>query len=56
MELDFEGRDVVTACMREGYLINCTANTVLRFMPPLIITEEEIDQLIDVLDGIFKKR
>jgi 4-aminobutyrate aminotransferase-like enzyme len=29
---------------------------VLRFMPPLIISEEEIDQLIDALDGIFKKR
>jgi predicted acetylornithine/succinylornithine family transaminase len=56
MELDFDGKDIVAACMREGFLINCTVNTVLRFMPPLIITEEEIDQLIDVLDGIFKKR
>jgi predicted acetylornithine/succinylornithine family transaminase len=56
MELDFEGKDIVTACMKEGFLINCTVNTVLRFMPPLIITEEEIDQLVEVLDGIFKKR
>ena len=56
MELDFEGKDIVAACMKEGFLINCTVNTVLRFMPPLIITEEEIDQLADVLDGIFKKR
>ncbi len=56
MELDFEGKDIVAACMKEGFLINCTVNTVLRFMPPLIITEEEIDQLVDVLDGIFKKR
>jgi 4-aminobutyrate aminotransferase-like enzyme len=31
-------------------------NTVLRFMPPLIISEEEIDQLIDALDAIFQKR
>jgi len=56
MELDFEGKDVVAACMRERFLINCTANTVLRFIPPLIITEEEIDQLIDVLDGVFAQR
>jgi len=56
MELDFEGKDIVAACMQEGFLINCTANTVLRFMPPLVISEEEIDQLIAVLDGIFAKR
>jgi predicted acetylornithine/succinylornithine family transaminase len=56
MELDFEGKDIVAACLREGLLINCTANTVLRFIPPLIITVEEIDHLIDVLDGIFRKR
>jgi len=56
MELDFPGKEIVAACLKEGYLINCTADTVLRFMPPLVITEEEIDRLIDALDGIFKKR
>jgi predicted acetylornithine/succinylornithine family transaminase len=56
MELDFDGKDIVTACMKEGMLINCTVNTVLRFIPPLVISEEEIDRLIDVLDGIFRKR
>ncbi len=56
MELDFEGKDIVTSCIREGFLINCTMNRVLRFMPPLIITEEEIDQLLEALDGIFAKR
>jgi len=56
MELDFEGREIVTECLKQGFLINCTVNTVLRFMPPLIISEEEIDQLIGALDGIFAKR
>ncbi len=55
MELDFPGKDVVSACIREGMLINCTMDTVLRFMPPLIITEEEIDLLITTLDRIFAK-
>jgi acetylornithine/succinyldiaminopimelate/putrescine aminotransferase len=55
MELDFPGKDVVTSCLREGLLINCTMDTVLRFMPPLIITEEEIDKLLQALDGIFAK-
>ncbi len=56
MELDIAGKDIVTACMKEGFLINCTMDRVLRFMPPLIIAEEEIDQLLDILDGIFAKR
>jgi acetylornithine/N-succinyldiaminopimelate aminotransferase len=56
IELDFDGKEIVTECLKQGFLINCTVNTVLRFMPPLIISEEEIDQLIDALDGIFKKR
>jgi acetylornithine/N-succinyldiaminopimelate aminotransferase len=56
MELDVEGKDIVTSCLREGYLINCTMDRVLRFMPPLIILEDEIDGLIDALDGIFAKR
>jgi predicted acetylornithine/succinylornithine family transaminase len=56
MELDFDGKDIVAACMKAGMLINCTVNTVLRFIPPLIISEEEIDRLLDVLDRIFRKR
>jgi len=55
MELDFPGKDIVSACIKEGLLINCTMDTVLRFMPPLVITEEEIDRLIETLDGIFAK-
>lgn len=56
MELDFEGKEIVTACLKEGFLINCTMDRVLRFMPPLIITEEEIDLLIGTLDTLFAKR
>ena len=56
IELDFPGKDIVTACLKEGLLINCTMDTVLRFMPPLIIAEEEIDRLLGTLDGIFAKR
>lgn len=56
MELDFDGKEIVTACLREGFLINCTVETVLRFMPPLIVSEEEIDLLLTALNGILKKR
>lgn len=56
MELNFNGESIVHECLEEGFLINCTSERVLRFIPPLIITRDEIDMLFDVLDKIFKKR
>lgn len=54
LELTKEGGPIVELCAKKGMLINCTAGNVLRFTPPLIITEKEIDLLIDVLEDIFK--
>jgi acetylornithine aminotransferase len=53
VELDRPGDQIVTACMKEGFLINCPQENVLRFVPPLIIGKQEIDQLVDALDRIF---
>jgi predicted acetylornithine/succinylornithine family transaminase len=53
LELDREGKSVVTDCLKKGFLINCTNETVLRFIPPLIVTREEIDRLVQALDEIF---
>jgi acetylornithine/succinyldiaminopimelate/putrescine aminotransferase len=53
IELTRDGAPLVNACMERGFLINCTAGNILRFMPPLIITEKEIDLLIEILEQIF---
>jgi acetylornithine/succinyldiaminopimelate/putrescine aminotransferase len=53
MELDFPGSEIVLQCQERGILINCTAERVLRFLPPLIVTSEEIDRLIKTLDTVF---
>ena len=55
MELITECTKVVNSCLERGFLINCTEGNVLRFMPPLIITEKEIDALLDVLVDVFHK-
>jgi len=52
--LDRNGADIVNACMEKGVLINCVQGNILRFVPPLIITKNEIDRLITCLDEIFK--
>ncbi|RLB17601.1 MAG: aspartate aminotransferase family protein, partial [Deltaproteobacteria bacterium] len=54
LELEREGAEVVNSCLEQGFLINCTQERVLRFLPPLIVEQDEIDQLADCLDGIFQ--
>jgi predicted acetylornithine/succinylornithine family transaminase len=51
--LDRPGSAVVDACMKEGFLINCTQENVLRFIPPLIVDKPEIDALAEALARIF---
>ncbi len=49
-ELTKPGRDIVNTCMEKGAIINCTVGKVLRFIPPLIITKEQVDEVIGILD------
>jgi acetylornithine/succinyldiaminopimelate/putrescine aminotransferase len=53
MELTRECKTIATACMERGVLVNCTGGNVLRFIPPLIVTEKEINHLLDVLEAVF---
>jgi len=48
-DLTQNGRDLVADCLDRGLHINCTHDTVLRLMPPLTITKEQLDEGIDIL-------
>jgi predicted acetylornithine/succinylornithine family transaminase len=56
VELDTPCADIVKEALVKGYIINCTVGNVIRLAPPLIVTEEETDGLVDVLDKILEKR
>jgi acetylornithine/N-succinyldiaminopimelate aminotransferase len=56
IELDFPGGEVVAQCQERGVLINCTAEKVLRFLPPLIVTSTEVDRLIDTLENVLREK
>jgi acetylornithine aminotransferase/acetylornithine/N-succinyldiaminopimelate aminotransferase len=47
------GPELVQKMLERGYLINFAGNVALRFVPPLIVTTEEIDQLVAVLAQVF---
>ncbi len=53
MELTRECASIVKACMERGVIINCTAGNVVRFTPPLIVREKDIDHMLDILDDIL---
>ena len=54
MELAMKGADIVAKCMEKGVIINCTHDTVLRFLPPLNVTSVEIDKAVAVMDEVFQ--
>ena len=47
------GVEIVNECMKRGAIINCTVGTVLRFIPPLIITSAQVDEVINILDSVL---
>jgi len=53
VQLTSAGSDIVDKCLENGLRINCTQGTVLRFMPPMIVTESQIDQAVDILDNVL---
>lgn len=53
IELNMPGGEIVDAMREKGVLINCTAGNVLRFAPSLLITKEDVDKMILILDEVF---
>lgn len=47
------GGEIVRECMKRGAIINCTAGNVLRFIPPLIITPAQVDEVVEILDAVI---
>lgn len=45
---------VVDKALEEGYLLNATGPSTLRFLPPLIVTRTEIDELLHALPGMIE--
>ena len=53
LELEKPCKELVLKGLEKGLVFNCTAQRVLRFLPPLVITEDEIDRAVEVLGEIL---
>ena len=54
VQLAIPGKDMVLEGMKHGLLFNCTHDTTLRFLPPYILTEKEVDKAISGLRKVFR--
>lgn len=50
MEVAGEGKPIVESCLANNVIVNCTAGNVIRIVPPLIISREEINIVVAALD------
>lgn len=50
MEVAGEGKPIVESCLANNVIVNCTVGNVIRIVPPLIISKEEIDIVVAALD------
>jgi acetylornithine/N-succinyldiaminopimelate aminotransferase len=53
VELSIDGAPVVDQCLKRRLLVNCTHGTVLRLLPALTLTDEQIDEGCDILEEVL---
>jgi len=56
VDLKESGKALVPEMAKHGVLANCTADTVIRFLPPLIISTSEIDRIVDVFEQVLQNK
>ena len=52
-QLTMPGAAIVSRCLEKGLRVNCTQESVLRIMPSMTVTKEEIDRAIAILDEVL---
>lgn len=54
VELTIPGKEVVKQMLQQGFILNCTHDTVLRMLPPFIINEKQIDKFVRALRSVLE--
>lgn len=50
VDLAKPGKELVSACLEAGLIINCTHDTILRWIPAMNVSKKEIDQAINIFE------
>ncbi len=54
VELKIPGKEIVKELLQQGFILNCTHETVLRLLPPFVISEKQIDKFIRALRPVLE--
>jgi len=54
VELKIPGKEIVKQLLQQGFILNCTHDTVLRMLPPFIITEKQVDKFVRALRPVLE--
>ena len=55
IQLDRPCKTLFPAAMAKGLIINVTADSVIRLLPPFILTDEEADLIVDILAPLIRE-
>ena len=55
IELTRDGSRIVEKFLENGILLNCTNGNVLRLLPPLILSREQIDEAMKIFEKVFSE-
>jgi len=55
IELSVDGSEVVGQCMEKGLLVNCTHETVIRLLPAMNISRDDLDRGLDILSEVLRE-
>lgn len=52
-ELTVPAKDIMNKCMEKGLLVIGAGTHVMRFVPPLVVSKEDIDEAVRIIDGVL---
>jgi acetylornithine/N-succinyldiaminopimelate aminotransferase len=53
--VDGDARNVATRCLDQGLIVNAVTDSALRLEPSLLVSEDEIDEAVEILAGVLGK-
>lgn len=55
LEFTIEVKDIIKKAMASGLILVAAGSNIIRFVPPLIIEKQHVDEMIDILESVLNK-
>jgi acetylornithine/succinyldiaminopimelate/putrescine aminotransferase len=55
IELNIDGAPIVQRCIERGFLVNCTQQTVLRLLPAMTLSDDQLDEGCEILSDVLRQ-